>query len=337
MSKYKFGLRIVKVENIQPNPNNPRGDSVRDNDDQFQYLKRSIKELGLIVPLVIQKIADKKDKYVLLDGERRYYAVKELGIKEVPAHVLSDNVNANEGKNLMFHIHTTRLQWEPYQQCKALEPMYEDLKKKFNDNESYIAKQLTISTGTNKRTVDARLNFLRWPSNLKQLVYNEKPELYYTIVEIEAQIIQPALKNFSSFFDTVKVDEVREFLLRKYLGGVVHAAIEARQVTKMLQTSHESKGKYSYALRLFNKLINNINYTFENAHDDFIEKYPEADEEFGASFRKANLSLSKTIAVLDNFNFEHLNDKEKHKFTQKLIELKKIISQILPEADDDSL
>src|SRR5512145_2411560 len=106
MGKYNFELREIKVEDIQPNPINPRGGSVRDNDDQFQYLKRSIKEFGLIVPIVVQQVTNVTNKYILLDGERRYYAVKELGIKKIHAHVLSDDVDANEGKNLMFHIHT---------------------------------------------------------------------------------------------------------------------------------------------------------------------------------------------------------------------------------------
>jgi len=338
MGKHKFGLKLVKVEDIQPNPNNPRGVSVRDNDDQFQYLKRSIKKLGLIVPIVVQKKANRKGKYVLLDGERRYYAVKELGIREVPAHVLDVGIDADEGKNLMFHVHTTRLQWDPYQQCKALEPLYRELKRKFKGNENSVAKQLILATGTNQRTVNSRLNFLRWPKQLKQLVYEEKPELYYTIVEIEAQIITPALKNFPYFFEQVPVDEVREFLLRKYLKGVVHAAIETRRVTHMLKTPSIDKAKHSYALSLFKKLVRKTDYTFENAHDDFISRFPGADEEISATFRKVNLALARAINLLGEFDYaviEHLTASDKQKFSLKLSELREVINGLLPESSGD--
>jgi len=344
MGKYEFELKEIKVEEIMPNPNNPRGDSVRDNDDQFQYLKRSIKEFGLLVPIVVQKSTnsnDKKEKndsetqnkYILLDGERRYYAVKELGIKKIHAHVLNANVDANESKNLMFHIHTNRLQWDAYQQCKALEPLYEELKQKFNKKENLIAKQLMISTGTNQRTVNSRLNFLRWPKKLKDLVYENRSELYYTIVEIEAQIIMPAFKNFSAFFDTVSVDEVREFLLSKYLDGTIHAAIEARRITNMLKTSPDDKNKHLHATRLLKKLVENPEYTFENAHDDFVEKFPEEDEEIGTSFRKINLALSKTISLLGNISLESnfRISSEKQKINIKLKELMEVIEEKLSE------
>lgn len=337
MNKYCFELRQIEVKKIKPNPGNPRGISVRDNDDQFQYLKRSIKEFGLLVPIVVQKSPNNSDEYVLLDGERRYYAVKELGFDKVPAHVAAFNINADEGKNLMFHIHTTRLQWDPYQQCKALEPLYENLKNKFKAKENHIAKQLILLTGTNQRTVNARLNFLRWPKSIKDIIYNQRPELYYTIVEIEAQIILPALKNFPLYFKKVEVNEVREFLFNKYLKGIIPKATEARRVTHMLNTASSEKEKYAHAFRLFKKLVNDISYTFQNAHDDFVAKYPEEDEELDKSFRKITLNLSRAIQTLEAINengISSLETKNRQSLITLLSELQTLAGNVLQLSDE---
>ncbi len=308
MGKFDFYLDTVEVSKIQVNTNNPRGEFVRDNDDQFQYLKRSIRELGLLVPIVVQENRE-KDTYLLLDGERRYYALRELGMKEAPAHVLRDHVTPETAKELMFHVHTNRKQWDAFQQCKALEPMYEELKKKFKGNESHIAREIVLKTGTTKRTVNARLSFLRWPDEIKEIVYNTKPVLYYSVVEIEDQIVSPAVKNFPDYFKKVDVDEVRGFLFNKYHDGIIHAATEARKASFIIKTPAEYVSRYKYAKELFTKLIKDKQYTFESAKEDFLAEYPEAEEDLNASFKKTKNQLSKTIKMLESFDAAILKQK----------------------------
>ena len=134
MERPNFTLKPIEVSKIKPNPNNPRGPRIRDNDDQFSYLKRSIKQFGLLVPLVVQELEGEGKKYRLVDGERRYWALKELGFKTASANVIIGKIDKDEVKNIMFHIHTNRVQWSPCQQCKALESLYKQLKIKFDKN-----------------------------------------------------------------------------------------------------------------------------------------------------------------------------------------------------------
>ena len=103
MERHKFSLVTIEISKIEPNPDNPRGPRVRDNDDQFSYLKRSIKKFDLIVPLVVQELKGAEKKYRLVDGERRYLALKELGSKTAPAHVIIDEINNNEVKMEMVN------------------------------------------------------------------------------------------------------------------------------------------------------------------------------------------------------------------------------------------
>lgn len=336
MGRYRFKLETVKVKDIVPNSDNPRGANVRENDEQLQYLKRSIKEMGLMVPLVVQKMGNGK-QYMLLDGERRYYAVKELGIEEVPAHVLESQASKDVCKNLMFHIHTTRQQWDACQQCRALEPIYEELKKKFGGKEASIARQLVIDTGTNQRTTNTRLDFLRWPTKVKEMVYKERPELFTTVVEIEAQIITPAQKAFPEYFGVVNVNDVRQTLFNKYLKGVIHQATQARNVSKMLALAYGDQDKQAHALRLFKKIVADTGYTFQNAHDDFVAKYPEEDEELNSSLQKITLNLSRAVNSLEEVKAQGVstfNKKNKEKLRKVIDELQKACMNLLPNLAD---
>ena len=327
MEKYHFYLKEIELSKIKPNLNNPRGLRVRDNDDQFDYLKRSIKEFGLIVPLVVQELKGAEKEYRLIDGERRYWALKALGIKHADTHVMLDEISEDEVKNIMFHIHTNRVQWGAYQQCKSLEPLYEQMKDKFKKDEKKIAIELVKLTGTNKRTINDRLNFLRWPVNIKNKVYNERPDIYWTIVEIEEGIIKPVEKNFPEYFKKVSKDEVREYLLKKYIEGTVHAATEARKVNFIVKITKEDKEQHEYASKILQKLVSEVEYTFADAQEDFLAKFPEADKMIKTSYKNLRNQILKVIKILKGYDisvlFRTVTDREKEEFREVLQDLDK--------------
>ena len=335
MKRCIFSLEPIEVSKIEPNPNNPRGPWVRANDDQFNYLRRSIKEFGLMVPLVVQELKGAKKEYRLVDGERRYLALKELGIKNAPAHVILDEISEDEVKNVMFHIHTNRVQWDACQQCKALEPLYEQLKDKFKEDEKKIAIELVKRTGTNKRTINDRLNFLRWPVNIKNMVYDDKSELYWTIAEIEGGIIKPAEKNFPDYFKKVKKDEVRKLLLQKYIDGIVRAATEARKARYIVRTPKENIEQHKYAFAIFNKLVKEVEYTFEEAQEEFLAKFPEAEKMMKTSYRKLRNQLLKITTILKECDISLLSEMAIETKKEELNEILQDLERVLDNFNKD--
>ena len=70
---------LININLIEPNKEQPRKYF---NDDALQELSDSIKQIGIIQPLILQK----RDKYYeIIAGERRWRAAKLAGLKEVPA------------------------------------------------------------------------------------------------------------------------------------------------------------------------------------------------------------------------------------------------------------
>src|SRR5437879_2891829 len=108
-------LSQIEVSRIVPNPDNPRGIDIRTEDEKLSYLKDSIKEFGVMVPIVV---SERKDgSFLLIDGERRYWSCVALSLKKVPAFILDDEGSLNQDDILfrMFQIHHNREQWAPVQ------------------------------------------------------------------------------------------------------------------------------------------------------------------------------------------------------------------------------
>ena len=78
VSTEKDGETIVKITKVEPNREQPR--KLFD-EDALQELADSIKQFGVIQPILVQ---DRKDHYEIIAGERRWRAAKLAGLKEVP-------------------------------------------------------------------------------------------------------------------------------------------------------------------------------------------------------------------------------------------------------------
>ena len=75
------GIMEIPIEDIYPNPNQPR---TYFDEKALQELSESIKALGIIQPLTLKK---EGDKFLIISGERRYRASKLAGLKSIPAYI----------------------------------------------------------------------------------------------------------------------------------------------------------------------------------------------------------------------------------------------------------
>ena len=269
-----FEFDRIDVSLIDTNPNNPRGKNVRERDPQYEYLKQSVGELGVLVPLIVRKNGR---RYELIDGERRFHVARSLRLEKVPVYIVKGEIDEAEVQTVMFHIHMNRLQWKPAQELKASEPLYARLITEFSEGTPELLEAYIRETGMNARTARNRLQFLRWPRRLKEKIYEERQDDYWYVIEIEDKIIEPARKNYPEYFEKVEVDDVREFLFRKLEEGLVGAAVEVRDASLIPKSKTDGEDR-AKVIGLLDRVVREPEFTFGQAREAFIDLFPEAAE-----------------------------------------------------------
>jgi ParB family chromosome partitioning protein len=134
----------LPVSAIVPNPRQPR--DYFDEDD-LRDLGTSIKEVGLLQPIVVRKVED--DRYELIMGERRFRASKAIGLTEIPAIVRQTEDNRMLLDALLENLQ--RAQLNPLEEAAAFDQLlkdfectHEELGSRVGRSRSYISNSLRL-------------------------------------------------------------------------------------------------------------------------------------------------------------------------------------------------
>lgn len=132
----------VPIEDILPNRFQPR---LEFNDKGLEELANSIKEHGIIQPLVLRRI---DDKYEIIAGERRYKAATIAGLTTVPAII--SNIDDNKSAEVAIVENIQRRDLTPIEEARSYKKMLDkgykqsDLAKKMGISQSAIANKLRL-------------------------------------------------------------------------------------------------------------------------------------------------------------------------------------------------
>lgn len=149
----KIAQRILEVplNQIVRNRYQPR---LHFNDESIKELANSIKENGLIQPVILHKV---DDGYELIAGERRFRAVKHLGLSEIPAIVKT--IHRAEALELAIIENIQREDLNPVEQAKAYKLLMDD----FDLTQEEVAKKV----GKERSTVANMLRLLKLPDEIQ--------------------------------------------------------------------------------------------------------------------------------------------------------------------------
>ena len=109
----------VSLENISVNPYQPR--KIFDK-EKLEELAESIKENGLIQPIVVSEIEE--GIYQLIAGERRFEACKMIGMKEIPVYIKKVDEKEKLVLAVIENIHRENL--SPIEEAKAFQQLIDD-------------------------------------------------------------------------------------------------------------------------------------------------------------------------------------------------------------------
>ncbi len=146
--------REIAIGDISPNPHQPR---TVFNEDELNELVHSIKEFGLLQPIVVRPSAD---GFELIMGERRWRAASKAGLTTIPAIVRDTNDDDLLRDALLENIH--RVQLNPLEEAHA----YQQLLEEFGVTQEQLADRL----GRSRPQVTNTLRLLRLPVDVQRRV-----------------------------------------------------------------------------------------------------------------------------------------------------------------------
>ena len=149
---HKEEIIYVQSGQIKPNPFQPREDF---NQQSIEELAQSIKEKGVIQPLLVRR---KGDNYELIAGERRLRAANSLGLKEIP--IIVRDVSDQDSLELALIENIQREGLNPIEEAHA----YQHLIDKFQITQEKISEVI----GKARTTITNTLRLLKLPHEIQQ-------------------------------------------------------------------------------------------------------------------------------------------------------------------------
>ena len=151
-SEKEGGILFIDVEKIIPNPHQPRRDF---NPEKIQELSDSIKEHGILEPLIVSK---KKSHWELIVGARRLEAAKKAGLKQAPAIIRK--VNDEQKLEIALVENIQRDSLNPIEEAYA----YQSLSKLFDLTQEKISQK----TGKSRTAIANTLRLLSLPIEIQK-------------------------------------------------------------------------------------------------------------------------------------------------------------------------
>ncbi|MDB5643481.1 MAG: chromosome partitioning protein ParB [Hyphomicrobiales bacterium] len=151
------GQRRIPIEFIRPNPRNPRRSF---DDEQLAELADSIREKGVIQPIIVRANARTADAYEIIAGERRWRAAQKAGIHDVPVVI----VEADDKQALEIAI----IENVQRSDLNAIEEAlgYEQLASEYSYSQSDLARII----GKSRSHIANTLRLLKLPTPVHELV-----------------------------------------------------------------------------------------------------------------------------------------------------------------------
>lgn len=200
------GIEFIDINNIKPNENQPRKSF---DDEKLQELANSIKEHGLIQPVILRQ-AEKG--YEIVAGERRWRACRKAGLKEIPCMIK----DLTDEQNMLVAIieNMQREDLNPIEEAEGLNQMISS----FGMTQEEVSK----SVGKSRPYITNSLRLLKLPQEVRNMVS-------------EGKLTTGHARAIAGIGDQEKQIKLAEFVLQKELS--------VREIEKLIKEEHSSKKK----------------------------------------------------------------------------------------------
>ena len=149
---------FVNISLVEPNRNQPRKEFDK---DALSELANSIKQYGILQPIIVQK---NEDMYEIIAGERRWRAAKEAGLTEVPVIIRDYDKQKIMEISIIENIQRENL--NPIEEAMAYQSLMEEYGLKHEELAERVSK--------NRSTITNSMRLLKLSDNIQQMIIDGK-------------------------------------------------------------------------------------------------------------------------------------------------------------------
>lgn len=252
---------LINITDIEPNREQPRRSF---NEDSLQELAESIKQYGVVQPLIVQK---KENHYELIAGERRWRAARICGLKQVP--VIVKNYTDKEILEIALIENIQREDLNPIEEAHAYQRLISEYGMKQDEVAERVAKSRVAVTNS--------IRLLKLGDNVQQMLVEElissghaRALLSITDKEKQSELATKVLDEKLSVRETEK-------LVKSTLNGKDKEKKKKNEVEDLVYKDLEEKVKsvLGTKVKIVRKNKNKGTISLEYYSDDDLERIIE--------------------------------------------------------------
>ena len=244
----------VSISSIVRNKYQPRKNFEK---ESLEELTSSIKERGIIQPIIVRKSDDQDEKFEIVAGERRWQAAQNAGLHEVPAVV----IKADNLKSLEFAIveNVQRKDLNPIEEAEGYKRLIDD----FNYDQEKVAKFI----GKSRAHISNCLRLLSLPQKIIEYIIDEKISQGHAKILVGLDNIQLLADKIISKKLSVRQTEI---LVRITKGN--KATIKKNKDSNIIDIENQLMEKIGMRVYVNNKKNNSGTLTFQYKSLDQMER-----------------------------------------------------------------
>ena len=147
----------LPLSNIEPNPNQPR---TQFDEESLAALAASIRELGVLQPVLVRRHEEAEDAFFLIAGERRWRAAKRAGLQSIPAIVRTVSEVHSVEQALVENLHREDL--NPLEEAAAYQQLIEDFQLTHDE--------LATRVGRSRAAITNMLRLFQLPPTIQRYI-----------------------------------------------------------------------------------------------------------------------------------------------------------------------
>ncbi len=270
MKSLEKDVQHFKIQDISYDTNNPRGETEQQiqNDVEFKKLVRSIKQHGILEPLIVKKDKNGANNFKLIDGERRLRAAVKVAKNDleykVPTLLAKDDM---DGRILAYQVHMLRKNWGKAAETKSIKSIISDIRIETPKiTETELIKKMKEITMHRDHEIADLLKLIKYDDSVIEKVILKELNMSY-LVQIESSFINPLKRKFPSLIKKYNEDKLRNILIQKALNGLLG---NTRFLMDYFKDVFNEKNKKEVAEKLTEKFLKNDKESIENIYDEYL-------------------------------------------------------------------